>query len=363
MYFTFFGLVGALSISNYVLIGFVLTFLTIISVTLYLHRSKAHGGVDFNSAVEHFFRFWLWLTTGMKTHEWVATHRRHHAKCESIDDPHSPIQKGLWRILLLGWLEYNRSAKDPKTLAYVKGLKSNGLPNDWMETNIYSKHNWLGISLLLITEIMLFGFVGLAIWSVQMAWIPFWAAGVINGIGHFFGYRNADTPDNSRNIIPWGILIGGEELHNNHHLYPTSAKFSQRWFEVDIGWGIIRFLAFLKLAKIKRVSSFPVHNEVWERKSDEFFRIFIHHRWVVAKWYRELLSTNSFNGRAKEIVDEFRSFLNSGAVNFKSQELCDWCNKINCQSSQGLTDDENHEFDILSGFARHVRSMREVKTI
>ena len=221
--------------------------ITIACVTLYLHRSQAHKAVEFHPVVEHFMRFWLWLTTGMVTKEWVAIHRKHHQKSDTVDDPHSPKIYGIWRVLFGGALLYVK-AKQDKPMVDKLGV---GTPNDWIEHNVYSRYPSFGLGLLLILDTLVFGWAGLLVWSVQAIWIPFWAAGVINGIGHWWGYRNGDTRDTSTNIAPWGIIIGGEELHNNHHLNPASPKLSKRWFEFDIGWLYIRIFEMLGLLTVR----------------------------------------------------------------------------------------------------------------
>ncbi|CDM24728.1 fatty acid desaturase [Castellaniella defragrans] len=243
---------GMLDLGPWALVGvtLALTHVTIAAVTLYLHRSQAHRGLDLHPAVAHFFRFWLWLTTGMVTREWVAIHRKHHAKCEREGDPHSPAVFGLAQVFFRGAELYRDEAKNAETLARY----GHGTPDDWIERHLYSRHNLLGVSLMLILDLALFGVVGLTIWAVQMAWIPFWAAGVVNGLGHAWGYRNFACPDDSTNVVPWGLLIGGEELHNNHHAYGTSAKFSSRWYEFDLGWAYIRILQALGLAQVRRVA-------------------------------------------------------------------------------------------------------------
>lgn len=233
-----------------VLYTLVMTHVTIVGVTLYLHRSQAHRGVDLHPAVAHFFRFWLWLTTGMVTKEWVSIHRKHHARCEREGDPHSPMIYGIGRVLFSGAELYRDESKNAETLKKF----GYGTPDDWIERRLYSKHSVLGIMIMLVIDLMLFGAIGLTVWAIQMAWIPFWAAGVVNGIGHYWGYRNFASPDTSTNVFPIGILIGGEELHNNHHAYGTSAKFSSRWFEFDIGWGYLRILKALGLADIRKVA-------------------------------------------------------------------------------------------------------------
>lgn len=225
----------------------VVTHITIMSVTLYLHRSQAHKGVEFHPVVSHFMRFWLWLTTGMITKQWVAIHRKHHGFSDVEGDPHSPVMHGFKNIFFRGVYYYYLAAKNAhEIIAYGKGT-----PNDWIEKKLYTKHNYLGIILMLVIDLLLFGMWGFLVWGLQMLWIPFWAASVINGVGHHWGYRNAETRDNSKNIIPWGVIIGGEELHNNHHLSPGSPKFSLKKWELDIGWVYIRIFEMLNLAKLK----------------------------------------------------------------------------------------------------------------
>ena len=224
------------------------THITIMCVTLYLHRGQAHRGIEFHPVLEHFMRFWLWLTTGMVTKEWVAIHRKHHQRTDVDGDPHSPHLEGIKNILFGGVLYYVKASKD-KEMIQNFGV---GTPDDWIEKNIYTKYSFLGVVLLLMIDIFFFGLIGLLIWLVQVAWIPFWAAGVINGIGHYWGYRNTETKDKSTNISPIGILIGGEELHNNHHAQPASAKLSMKWYEFDIGWMWLTVLQKLKLAKVRQ---------------------------------------------------------------------------------------------------------------
>jgi stearoyl-CoA desaturase (delta-9 desaturase) len=226
----------------------VTTHITIASVTIFLHRAQAHRALDLHTAPSHFFRFWLWLSTGMVTKEWVAIHRKHHAKCETQDDPHSPVAHGIKTVLLTGSELYRNEAKNQETLAKF----GHGTPDDWMERNVYSRFTWQGVGILLIIDLLLFGAIGLSVWAVQMLWIPITAAGIINGIGHWWGYRNFEAQDASTNVSPWGIIIGGEELHNNHHTYPTSAKLSVKPYEFDIGWAYIRGLEMLGLAKVRK---------------------------------------------------------------------------------------------------------------
>ncbi len=235
---------------GYLVITLVLTHITIAAVTIFLHRAQAHRALDLHPIASHFFRFWLWLTTGMVTREWVAIHRKHHAKVETVDDPHSPQTRGIKTVLLRGTELYRAESKNQETLARY----GHGVPDDWIERHLYSRHTSLGIGLMLGLDLVLFGPIGLTIWAVQMLWIPITAAGIINGIGHYWGYRNFACADTSTNIVPWGIVIGGEELHNNHHAYGTSAKLSSQWYEFDIGWLYIRTLAAVGLAKVRKVA-------------------------------------------------------------------------------------------------------------
>jgi fatty-acid desaturase len=249
---------GIWDLSALTLIGItlVLTHITIVGVTVYLHRYSAHRSMELNGGLKHFFRFWLWMTTGMGTKEWTAIHRKHHATCETEEDPHSPVIKGLNRILWEGVEEYRIEAAKQETLDRFGG----GCPEDWMERNVYGRFTTGGIVLMALINVALFGIVGISIWAIQMVWIPFFAAGVINGIGHYWGYRNFECPDASTNISPWGIIIGGEELHNNHHTYPNSAKLSQKPWEFDIGWMWIRIFQIFGLAKVR--STGPVAHKV-----------------------------------------------------------------------------------------------------
>ena len=231
----------------------VLTHITIAAVTIFLHRCQAHRALELHPIVSHFFRFWLWLTTGMVTKEWASIHRKHHAKCETVDDPHSPQVLGIKTVLSRGAELYKQEAANQETLDKF----GHGTPDDWLERNVYSKFSWQGVGLMLIIDVFLFGGIGLTVWAVQMLWIPITAAGVINGIGHFWGYRNFDCEDASRNIVPWGILIGGEELHNNHHTFATSAKLSNKWYEFDIGWMYIQMMSAVGLATVKKIPPKP----------------------------------------------------------------------------------------------------------
>lgn len=236
----------------------VATHITIAAVTIFLHRCQAHRALDLHPIISHFFRFWLWLTTGMVTKEWTSIHRKHHAKCETVDDPHSPVILGIGTVLSRGAELYKNEAANQETLDKF----GHGTPHDWLERNIYSKFSWQGVAIMLIVDVFLFGGIGLTVWAIQMLWIPITAAGVINGIGHFWGYRNYDCEDASKNIIPWGILIGGEELHNNHHTFATSAKLSNKWYEFDIGWMYIQIMSAVGLANVKKIPPKPVLSDL-----------------------------------------------------------------------------------------------------
>ena len=231
----------------------IVTHITIAGVTIYLHRCQAHRALDLHAIPSHFFRFWLWMTTGMVTKEWAAIHRKHHAKCETEEDPHSPQVRGIKKVLLEGAELYRAESKNAETMEKY----GHGTPDDWVERNVYTRFGWQGVGLMLIIDVMLFGVIGLTVWAVQMLWIPITAAGIINGIGHFWGYRNYDCNDAATNVFPWGIIIGGEELHNNHHTFGTSAKLSSKWYEFDIGWMYIRILEMMGLAKVKKVAPAP----------------------------------------------------------------------------------------------------------
>ena len=241
------GLVGA---SGWQVLAFtlVVTHITIAAVTIFLHRCQAHRALDLHAIPSHFFRFWLWLTTGQVTKQWVAVHRKHHAKCETQDDPHSPVAHGIKTVLLTGAELYRKEAKNVET----QKKYGHNTPDDWLERNLYTRYSWQGVGLMLIIDLALFGAIGLTVWAVQMLWIPITAAGIINGIGHYWGYRNFEAQDASTNVSPWGIIIGGEELHNNHHTYPTAAKLSVKPFEFDIGWGYIRAMEIVGLAKVRK---------------------------------------------------------------------------------------------------------------
>jgi stearoyl-CoA desaturase (Delta-9 desaturase) len=276
-----------LSLWGYLIAALLLTHITIASVTIFLHRHQAHRALELHPMVSHFFRFWLWLTTAMNTKEWVAVHRKHHAKCETREDPHSPQVLGLNKVLWQGAFLYHREAKDTDSLdTYGKGT-----PEDWVERVLYTPFSVLGVVLMLVIDIVLFGLAGILIWVTQMVWIPFWAAGVINGIGHDWGYRNHECPDASTNIIPWGVLIGGEELHNNHHAYSSSAKFSSKWWELDMGWMYICLLERIGLARVKKVAPKLVIGPTRPMVDMETLRAVLTHRFQVTSRYgKEVLA-------------------------------------------------------------------------
>jgi len=234
---------------GYIIAALILTHITIVAVTLYLHRHQAHRALELHPVVSHFFRFWLWLTTGMVTKEWAAIHRKHHAKVEMPDDPHSPQQFGIRKVMWQGAELYRKESKNLETMEKY----GHGTPDDWMERNLYTRHSGKGIALMFAIDLALFGPIGITIWAIQMIWIPIFAAGIINGVGHYWGYRNYEVADASTNIVPWGILIGGEELHNNHHTFGSSAKFSSKWWEFDIGWLYINLMQAVGLARVKKI--------------------------------------------------------------------------------------------------------------
>jgi stearoyl-CoA desaturase (delta-9 desaturase) len=265
----------------------VATQLTIFSVTLYLHRSQAHRGVDFHPAIAHFFRFWTWLTTSMITREWVAIHRKHHARCETEEDPHSPQFKGIRTVFWRG-VELYREARGMRADIEQYGK---GAPDDWIERHLYTPYATLGPTVLLLVSFTLFGFAGVAVWAIQMLWIPFWAAGVVNGLGHWWGYRNFETTDTATNLSPWGVWIGGEELHNNHHAFPSSAKFALRKWEVDIGWIVIQGLQKLKLAKVLRVApSLDVRPNIHVPDTDTMKALLAHRFQAMTDYQRNVLA-------------------------------------------------------------------------
>jgi stearoyl-CoA desaturase (delta-9 desaturase) len=274
---------------GYLLSGLAMTHVTIASVTIYLHRHQAHLALDLHPLMGHFFRFWLWLTTGMVTREWVAVHRKHHAKVEGPEDPHSPRRFGIQRVLWLGALLYRKEAGNRETLERY-GFHT---PNDWLEKRVYSAYPWLGITLMLLLDVIAFGLMaGSGIWLMQMLWIPFWAAGVINGVGHYWGYRNFEVGDTSTNIVPWGLIIGGEELHNNHHAFASSARFSNKPWEFDLGWAYIKLMSWLGLATVKKTTPTLVRDESKQSCDLETVKAVITSRFLVmANFAREVVNS------------------------------------------------------------------------
>lgn len=268
-----------------VLYTLVTTHLTIMGVTIFLHRAQSHRALELGPIPSHFFRFWLWLGTGMVTKEFVAIHRKHHAKVETEDDPHSPQTRGLKKLLLEGTELYRAESKNMETMAKY----GYGTPDDWIERNLYTRYSWQGVGLMLIIDLALFGAIGLAVWAVQMAWIPVMATGVINGIGHYWGYRNFESPDASTNVSIWGIIIGGEELHNNHHTYPTSAKFSVKPYEFDIGWMYISLMQKIGWAKVKKTPPKLQLGDIKPVADEKTLEALIANRYeVMARYAREV---------------------------------------------------------------------------
>ena len=278
---------GVLNWSGWAILAYTLvtTHITIAAVTIYLHRHQAHRALELHALPSHFFRFWLWVGTGMQTKAWAAIHRKHHAKCETSDDPHSPQTRGLKEVFWRGAELYRTEAKNAETLSKY----GHGTPNDWVENHVYSRFPWQGLGLMLIINVLLFGAVGLTVWAVQMLWIPVTAAGIINGVGHYWGYRNFEAPDASTNISPWGIIIGGEELHNNHHTYPTSAKLSVKSYEFDIGWLYIRILETLGLATVKKTPPKLAYGDVQPQADVNTLEALIANRYEVMAGYARQL--------------------------------------------------------------------------
>jgi len=296
---------------GYVLVTLCLTHVTIASVTIFLHRHQAHRALALHPVASHFFRLWLWLTTGMVTKEWVAIHRKHHATTDTAEDPHSPQIHGIRKVLLEGTELYRMESRNIATLEKY----GSGTPDDWIERTLYARHGVLGVAIMLVLDFVLFGPIGLTVWAVQMLWIPIFAAGVINGLGHYWGYRNFAPADASTNIVPWGLLIGGEELHNNHHAYVTSARFSSRWWEFDIGWLYIRGLEMVHLAKVRKVAPRIRYNTSKTRCDADTLQAVITHRYdVLARFARSLQRT---------AVEEIRSLRTSALPGLKDTTALD----------------------------------------
>ena len=309
---------------GYMLATLGLTHITIAAVTIYLHRHSAHRALDLHPIVSHFFRFWLWCSTGMTTKTWTAIHRKHHAKCETVDDPHSPQVFGIAKVLTQGAELYRDEGAKADTLEHY----GHGTPDDWLEKNVYGSHDRIGIGSMLVVNFILFGPIGITMWAVQMMWIPFLAAGVINGIGHWWGYRNFQSEDASTNVVPWGILIGGEELHNNHHAYPTSAKLSNRWYEFDIGWMYIRILETVGLATVKKIAPKVKLVAAKPQCDVDTLQAVITHRYdVVTRYARSLGQTcstemNALKARAVSVDGaRLKRWLNIDAAALPQNEL------------------------------------------
>lgn len=307
-----------LSLWGYIIVTLLMTHVSVMAITLYLHRSQAHGSVVFHPIISHFFRFWLWMSSGANTKEWVSIHRKHHATCETVDDPHSPQVLGIKKVFWEGAELYRAEAKNQTTLNRF----GKGTPDDWMERNVYSKHGTLGIGLMLAIDLVLFGVVGLTIWALQMVWMPFWAAGFVNGVGHYWGYRNFECADASRNILPIGLIVGGEELHNNHHTYPTSAKLSFQTWEFDIGWFYIRLMEICRLAKVIRVapklSTIPDKNVI---DMETLRAVFANRFQVCAQYTKEVVLPVFRNAKSKAAKNQQTVFAHAKALLVKDHTL------------------------------------------
>ena len=295
-----------------VVVTLLITHITIVSVTIFLHRHQAHRALELHPILSHFFRFWIWLTTSTITKEWVAVHRKHHANCETAHDPHSPQIVGIRKVLWQGAELYAQAAHQPEVLAKY----GHGTPNDWLERNVYTRHAWLGITIMAIIDLLLFGALGITVWAVQMMWIPIFAAGFINGLGHWWGYRNYECADASKNIVPWGIFIGGEELHNNHHTFASSAKLSSQWWEVDIGWLYIRLLQSVGLVKVKKVATHPRLHQGKNLIDRDTVKAIIHYRFqVMAHYAKEVLvkvykeELRHTQGTSRQVLKRVRALL------------------------------------------------------
>ena len=317
------------------------THITIAAVTIFLHRCQAHRALDLHPIVSHFFRFWLWLTTGMVTKEWAAIHRKHHAKCETVDDPHSPQILGIGTVLSRGAELYKKESHNQETLDKF----GHGTPDDWLERNIYAKYPSLGVSLMLIIDVFLFGGLGFTVWAVQMLWIPITAAGVINGIGHFWGYRNYDCEDASTNIVPWGILIGGEELHNNHHTFATSAKLSSKWYEFDIGWFYIQVMSAVGLAKVKKIPPKLVLSDLRPADQNTLEAIIANRYEIMARYSKTLHSFFTNEVQHMQVL----------AVHLKDART--WLGKDELR----LTQEEKAKLEELMGTNAQLRKMIEMR--
>ena len=339
----------------YVLITLLLTHITIAGVTIYLHRNQTHRAVDLHPLVSHFFRFWLWLTTGMRTRDWVAVHRKHHAMVETGDDPHSPQYYGIKKVLFDGVDLYRREIARPETLDSY----GHGTPADWLERNLYSRFNSLGITLLFVIYFLLFGFIGITLWAVQMVWIPFFAAGVINGVGHFWGYRNFESPDAATNISPLGLLIGGEELHNNHHAFASSARFSSRWYELDLGWIYIRLMQWLRLARVKKLAPRPAFDFHKPHVDLDTVRAVISNRMhVMAHYTRDVVSRVVKEEKARADRASRRLYKRSKRLLTRHEGLLD------IHARQRLNDvlEQNRSLRVVYEFSQRLQDIWHQKT-
>ena len=315
---------------GYVLYTLVVTHISIVAITLYLHRGVCHSAIEIKPLLAHFFRFWLWLTTSMRTADWVAVHRKHHAKCETIDDPHSPAYYGIETVLLRGADLYHEEKNNPETLEKY----SQNCPTDWVEEKIYTGMNNIGILLLFILNIILFGVVGIIIWAIQMAWTPIFAAGGINGAGHYWGYRNYDTSDDSTNMIPLGIVIGGEELHNNHHAFPTAAKFSLKPWEFDLGWMYIKLFSLLGQIKVKRLAPITIINEPSKSLDHETGYALLKSKLTVITNYSKIVLKPLMKHEHKKANGELKRLLNRSK-----------CTLV--REPHRITNQENNTLDII----------------
>ena len=315
---------------GYVLYTLVVTHISIVAITLYLHRGVCHSAIEIKPLLAHFFRFWLWLTTSMRTADWVAVHRKHHAKCETIDDPHSPAYYGIETVLLRGADLYHEEKNNPETLEKY----SQNCPTDWVEEKIYTGMNNIGILLLFILNIILFGVVGIIIWAIQMAWTPIFAAGGINGAGHYWGYRNYDTSDDSTNMIPLGIVIGGEELHNNHHAFPTAAKFSLKPWEFDLGWMYIKLFSLLGQIKVKRLAPITIINEPSKSLDHETGYALLKTKLTVITNYSKIVLKPLMKHEHKKANGELKRLLNRSK-----------CTLV--REPHRITNQENNTLDII----------------
>ncbi len=348
-----YGMVGHLPWWAYALIALALTHITIAGVTIYLHRHQAHRALELHAIPSHFFRFWLWLTTGMVTRQWAAIHRKHHARCETPEDPHSPQVLGIKKVLFEGAELYRAACKDEASIEKFGA----GTPDDWLEHHVYHKHNSFGIYLMMVIDLVLFGPIGLTIWAVQMAWIPVTAAGVINGIGHYWGYRNFACEDASTNIVPWGILIGGEELHNNHHAFGSSAKLSNKWYEFDIGWMYIRIMEILKLAKVKKVAPRPRLSSAKPVCDLDLLQAIITHRYDVLTRY-----TDSVKMTCAQELNKLRASLPNMDDRSVIKNLKQWLHL----DAKDLADNERQHLDAVleqSQKLQRIYTMRQELTL